>query len=273
MTMLFIGRAVCAFAGAAALVSIETNVQAAMPDAAPDCGGASMALGEVARVIDGKSFLLADGREVRLAAIESPPLSDAGQNERSGAALSAKAALEALILHRAVVGRLAADADRYGRLIAYVFLAGPSSETFVEAGGNAMLSPAVIGPACRAFLRAAEGAARAARLGLWGDPYYGVKEADNTADILAQQGRFVVVEGKVASVRERGGLVYVNFGRRWSEDFTVTILKRNERLFAGAGLIPGRLAGRRIEVRGFVEARGGPAIEAARPEQIEFATD
>jgi hypothetical protein len=60
----------------------------------------------------------------------------------------------------------------------------------------------------------------------------------------------------------------VNFGRRW--DFTVTILKRNERLFASAGLEPGRLAGRRIEVRGFVEERGGPAIEAVRPEQIEI---
>ena len=36
----------------------------------------------------------------------------------------------------------------------------------------------------------------------------------------------------------------------------------------GAGQI--RLAGRRIEVRGFVEERGGPAIEAVRPEQIEI---
>jgi hypothetical protein len=117
-------------------------------------------------------------------------------------------------------------------------------------------------------LRAAEVAARAAGLGLWSDPYYGVRQADNPADILLDQGRFALVEGTVASVRERGGIVYVNFGRRW--DFTVTILKRNERLFAGAGLEPGRLAGRRIEVRGFVEERGGPAMEAVRPEQIEI---
>ena len=117
-------------------------------------------------------------------------------------------------------------------------------------------------------MRAAEAAARTAGLGLWSDPYYGIKQADNPADILIDQGRFALVEGKVASVRERGGIVYVNFGRRW--DFTVTILKRNERPFAGAGLEPGRLAGRRIEVRGFVEERGGPAIEAVRPEQIEI---
>jgi endonuclease YncB( thermonuclease family) len=260
---------------AANLAAGEAPAQAATPGITSDCGGAIIALGEVASVIDGRSFLLADGREVRLAAIETPPMSDASRdNARSGAGLAAKAALEALILHRAVSGRQAAAADRYGRLVVYVFTMGPSEETFVQreqlANGKALLSPGDIGPACRAVLRAAEAAARAASLGLWDDPYYGVKNAEKTADLLALQGRFVVVEGKIASVRERGGLVYMNFGRRWSEDFTVTILKRNERLFAGAGLVPGRLAGRRIEVRG-IEARGGPAIEAARPEQIEFA--
>jgi hypothetical protein len=71
------------------------------------------------------------------------------------------------------------------------------------------------------------------------------------------------------SVRESGGIVFVNFGQHWSEQFTVTILKRNERFFAGAGLTPKALAGRNIEVRGWVEERGGPAIEVSRPEQIE----
>ena len=73
------------------------------------------------------------------------------------------------------------------------------------------------------------------------------------------------------SVRESGGTIYVNFGRRWSEDFTVTIAKRNERAFTAAGLEPKSLAGRRIRVRGWIEERGGPWIEATRPEQIEVA--
>jgi micrococcal nuclease len=51
---------------------------------------------------------------------------------------------------------------------------------------------------------------------------------------------------------------------------TVTILKRNERLFTGAGMTPSLLAGRRVEIRGWVEERNGPAIEVVRPEQIEF---
>ena len=101
--------------------------------------------------------------------------------------------------------------------------------------------------------------------------YYDLLNADNLTDVLAEQGRFALVEGRVLSVRESGATIYVNFGRRWTEDFTVTILKRNERNFTVAGLEPKKLAGRQIRVRGWIEERGGPWIEATRPEQIEFA--
>jgi hypothetical protein len=83
---------------------------------------------------------------------------------------------------------------------------------------------------------------------------------------------------KVVSVRDSGATTYVNFGRRWSEDFTVTVLKRNERNFTAAGLDVKGLAGRRVRVRGWIEERirteGGssgqsPFVEGERPEQIE----
>jgi hypothetical protein len=95
--------------------------------------------------------------------------------------------------------------------------------------------------------------------------------AENGAGLLGQEGRFAVVEGKVASVRESGGVIYMNFGRRWSQALTVTILKRHERSFAAAGLQPDRLANLRLRVRGYIEERSGPRIEATRPEQIEIA--
>ena len=112
--------------------------------------------------------------------------------------------------------------------------------------------------------------AREAKLGLWADPYYEVLNAETPKDALAYRGRF---EGKVASVRESGPTIYVNFGRRRTGDITVTILKRNERNFAAAGLDLRSLAGRRIRVRGWIEALGGERawIEAERPEQIEMA--
>ena len=80
-----------------------------------------------------------------------------------------------------------------------------------------------------------------------------------------------MVEGKVLSVRESGATIYVNFGRRWAEDFTVTILKRNERRFSASGLSLRKMTGRHVRVRGTVEERSGPWIEVTNPEQIELA--
>jgi endonuclease YncB( thermonuclease family) len=261
---------------AAALAACDAHAQMPAPRAAADCGGDGAVSGEVARVIDGKSFLFSDGREVRLAAVETPLLVPGDEDDaRVAAAQAAKAALETVVLHReATLQTIGTSPDRYGRLIAYVFIRAPEGNALAQrellAAGQALVSPAAMTAGCRAYLRDAERAARAAKLGLWGDPYYVVKQADNAADVLAEQGRFAVVGGKVASVRESGGIVYVNFGRRWSQDFTVTILKRNERIFVGAGLTPKALAGRQVEVRGWIEERGGPAIEVARPEQIEI---
>jgi hypothetical protein len=63
----------------------------------------------------------------------------------------------------------------------------------------------------------------------------------------------------------------MNFGKRWSQALTVTISKRRERTFAAAGLPLRQLENRRLRVRGWVEERNGPRIEALRPEQIEIA--
>jgi len=70
-------------------------------------------------------------------------------------------------------------------------------------------------------------------------------------------------------VRESGGTIYVNFGRRWTEDFTATLLKRNERAFNAAGLDLKKLSGRNVRLRGVIEERGGPWIELTSPEQVE----
>src|SRR5665213_3260475 len=67
----------------------------------------------------------------------------------------------------------------------------------------------------------------------------------------------------------RVGPLYVNFGRRWTRDFTVIILRRLGKAFTTAGVEPKKLEGRRIRVRGWIEQRGGPIITAEAPEQIE----
>ncbi len=246
------------------------------PQPAFACGGETIARGSASRVIDGRTFVLDDGREVRLAAIEVPPLP---LPEESGAApggVAARDALVSVLTGAEVVLRRAEPqkADRYGRVVAYAVAARDGAERLVQADliavGAARVAARVGNRACAAELLSRENAARRAKLGLWASPYYDLLNAENPAAILAEQGLFALVEGKVVSVRESGATIYVNFGRRWTEDFTITILKRNERTFAAAGLEPQKLAGRRVRVRGWIEERGGPWIEAARPEQIEL---
>jgi micrococcal nuclease len=194
----------------------------------------------------------------------------------SDASAASKAALTALLAGQSVKLRQAVPAsDRYGRAVAHVYFMQDGTERSAGhdmlAQGFAHVSAHVGNSACAKELLSRERAARAAGLGLWASPYYGIVGAESGAELLAGRGRFTVVEGKVLSVRESGGTIYVNFGRRWSEALTVTILKRHERMFAQAGLPPKTLQNRRIRVRGWIDERNGPRIEASYPEQIEIA--
>jgi endonuclease YncB( thermonuclease family) len=214
----------------------------------------------VAVVRDGRTLLLADGRELRLAAIE--------------AADGSRAALQALVAGQPLrLERLEPERDRYGRLVAFAFI-GDNQQSVQQAmleHGHARVSARVGDKACADALLSAERAARAARRGLWADPNFAPLSAENLTRLQAERGRFALVEGKVLSVRESGATIYVNFGRRWTRDFTVIILRRLSRAFTAAGIEPKKLEGRRIRVRGWLEQRGGPIITAEAPEQIELA--
>jgi len=208
---------------------------------------------------DGRTLMLADGRELRLAGIE------AGEDARH--------ALQTLAGGRLLqLGRLGPERDRYGRVVAYAF-AGDAQESLQQIlleQGRARVSARVGGKACAGVLLRAEARARAAGRGLWADPNFAPLSAENLARLQADRGRFALVEGKVLSVHESGATIYVNFGTHWTRDFSVTILKRLRRTFAAAGVEPKTLAGRRIRVRGWIEQRGGPIVAAAVPEQIEL---
>ncbi len=66
-----------------------------------------------------------------------------------------------------------------------------------------------------------------------------------------------------------GGRVYLNFGRRYKEDFTAVIDARALRLFSEARLDPLQLGGALVRVRGWIDLVDGPRISITHPEQIE----
>ena len=249
------------FAELTAWSLILSLAAAASPAGAIGCAFESLGEGRVAAIIDARTFRLEDGREVRLAGIEPASL-----DKTKGAA-----ALSAVVAGRDVTLRAEDDApDRYGRQTAFVFLA--ASDTPVQAlllsRGQALASATVTDRECAAVLTSAEATARQTRQGTWADPA-AIKNAESPGDILAEIGRFTVVEGKVLSVRQAGATTYLNFGQNWTRDFAVTIPKRSLPAFEAGGVLIKSLEHRRIRVRGWVEARGGPRIEVLRVGQLE----
>jgi hypothetical protein len=83
-------------------------------------------------------------------------------------------------------------------------------------------------------------------------------------------GRFAIVEGTVVSVREVGSTIYVNFGRRGTDDFAVALSKRTASTLEASGLVIASLRNRRVRVRGIVDRAGGPRIEVTHVGQIDI---
>nr|WP_246664136.1 thermonuclease family protein [Tardiphaga sp. P9-11] len=243
-----------------AVIGISTSVQ---PVSAAGCMFAAQGEGRVADVIDVRTLRLSDGNEIRLAGIESI-VSSSKPND-----------LAALIAGRDVILYGENDMpDRYGRQPAFVFAdpAEPSLQVQLLAQGAALASGTISDTACAAELSAAEGSARRLKRGIWTQTN-AIKNAESPGDILADVGRFVLVEGRVLSVRQAGTVTYLNFGRRWTQDFAVTISRRMMTAFETAGITLKSLERRHIRVRGWVEKRGGPRIEALAVGQIEVVGD
>jgi endonuclease YncB( thermonuclease family) len=237
---------------------------AAGPAIAAGCALQPQGEGRVVEVIDARTFRLQDGRDIRLAGIEPVTTSDTKANPA--------AALSAIIAGHEVILRGDDDTpDRYGRQPALVFLTDSDTpvQSLLLAQGAALDAATVTDRDCALMLSHAEADARQAKRGIWTDPA-AIKNSESPGDILAGIGRFTLVEGKILSVRQAGATTYLNFGRNWTRDFAVTIPKRTIAAFEAAGIVLKSLQNRRVRVRGWIETRGGPRIEALRVGQIEL---
>lgn len=216
------------------------------------------------RAIDGNTVVLADGTAVRLAGVLAP---------RGGAlAEEARRRLEALTGGKPVLlGDQRAAPDRYGRIVARLYLGADRS--WVE---GALLRAGLLrvftlrdDRACAPALLAAEAAGRAARAGLWADPEFAIRRADDSS-LSGAAGLYQIVEGEVVSTGRTAAAAYLNFGRNWSTDFTVTVNMADTELFESEGVELDSLAGRRIRVRGWLTVKDGPAMRVDHPGQIEL---
>ncbi|HLL27880.1 MAG TPA: thermonuclease family protein [Xanthobacteraceae bacterium] len=262
------GRAVSLLA-LTALAGLASHALRADP--LPAClGGTIPTSQEATGAHDGATLRLADGHEVRLAGVIAASDIDGDQT----AVTRATAALDRLVAgKRVLLHSLPEAADRYGRFLAQVVLADETGiwvQGRLVADGMLRVGPEAGEPACSEALIVQERTARAAKAGLWAEPHFVIESADNLAALNAAIGRFAVVEGRVARIGETPSRTYIDFGRRYSEDFTITIPRASRAAFQAAGIDLKALRGKRIRARGVLFSSGGPAIEVHKPASIEI---
>jgi len=233
---------------AAALVLLATSAGARpAPPSFASGGGVT-----VARVIDGDSVALADGRTLRLIGIDD---------------LAGPDALEKLIDGKSLELRFAETrTDRDGRTLAALYANGRWVERTLVAKGLARVRGTADNRAGLAALLAAEAAARSARRGLWRDRRYAVRDA---AAIAKDGGTWQIVEGTVAHVGSAEGGTYVDLGARGTGALSLRLDRAAVALCRAAGLDLRALDGARLRVRGFIDGTRRPVLDVTFPEQIE----
>jgi hypothetical protein len=206
---------------------------------------------------------LASGRVARLADLRLPDEAPAR-----------KAALGWLREHGgAALGLYVGPADRWGRVPVRAAPEAAPSADFAEGlvrAGFALVDPGEAEELCRPGLLQSEAEARRGRIGLWRGEAHQPIAAEAEERLRERVGRFAIVEGRIAQVGERGTRTYLNFGRRWAEDFTVVLPKPTWAQITSQGHSALSLRGRRIRVRGVLEAWNGTALTIHAPEALEI---
>jgi endonuclease YncB( thermonuclease family) len=251
-----------------------THAASLIPPAAGLCSLENAARATIAKIEPNLDIALADGRTLTLAGLDPPR--DTPDHPRLAA--EAREKLAAWLDGREVAARALADKpNRFGRLPARLFAAPPGAlgaeigiaEAILDAG-LARYRPDAAAHPCRDLLLAAEAEARAAKIGLWADPSYAVLPGPDRAAFANPRTGMVIVEGTPVSLGETASRFYLNFGPRRGGDFAITLPKRGATALEKAGIKVQDLVGRRLRVRGLLDAMFGPQMELTDPDQLEL---
>jgi micrococcal nuclease len=117
----------------------------------------------VGRVVDGDTFYCADGQKIRLIGIDSPELGQGAFGRQAREALRRLLPAGGAVQLEGDVSRR----DRYGRMLAYVWLGNRMVNEAMVRGGWAVLYTVPPDVKYARRLEGAQNQARAARAGLW----------------------------------------------------------------------------------------------------------
>ena len=208
--------------------------------------------------------ILADGRNLRLLGLA--PRQDAAEAERFRAAIEA---LRDNPLELVIAG----ERDRWGRWPARLYVPAdtPGGQrqdlaSLLRQNGAAMplAEPAVLG--CVEEMAPVRQAATSGQLALGSIAVDG----HDLAAVKAQEGRYVSLEGRIASVGERSRRTYLNFSRRPGEAASIVVSRSLWREMKGAGWTAASLGGKRLRAYGVLAGRGGLLLEATSRAALEL---
>lgn len=220
--------------------------------------------------IGGARFTTDDGQVVKLALVKAPELWKKGDPYKSWPhAEAARDALVALTDGQDIsLFCEGAKTNREGELVAHAILKdGRWLQHVLVESGDVFVFPRPTRRRGLETLYSAEDNARANGKGLWA--YDNLKPVDALGkDVRA--GWFQIVQGKVVAAAQVGTTLYLNFGQDWRTDFTVEIPGTALRHFEKARLDPLTLEGKKVEVRGWIDFKGGPRLLLQGPGQLRL---
>ena len=270
-TGLWLAAAICG-----QLIAARVAVAEQQTSSPQDCRPWIAAHRTVAHQTGPASFKLDDGSEIVLAGLLVATVHDSNADVASWPPENvARQAIEQLTIGASAgIARTAAVRDRYGRLRSHVFLHRDGHEQWLQAlllrQGHARLEPEGLTRTCAKLLLAAEAKARLARRGLWQHAAYQIRRAERPRTLLRYRNTFQIVEGTVRRVSHRGSRSFINFGTHWRADFTAGMPASLARKATIDGVPLTALAGRSVQIRGWVRRRGGPFISVRSLSQVQL---
>lgn len=264
--MVILGRIVLLF------ILIASPFLSGNPEAATDFGDLrETQSGLVINVVDPHTLLLKDGRTIALTGLDYP---DFTPPESGDYAYAAQTILKDLLVGQNVrvyqskstkSGRI----NRMGHDFAHLVLAnnGVWVQELILSLGLARVRPTLSHPEMVRAMLFAENMARVAQKGVWADEKFGLQTPDS---IQSLGDGYHIVEGTIRSVATVKNTLYLNFGDRWQNDFTIAIAAGDRRYFTKSGIDLQQLGNRTVRARGWVRDYNGPYMEIERPEAMEI---
>lgn len=235
--------------------------------AAPDCATTSQAETASVRLAGVNAAgdpILSDGRTLRLVGLAPRQDNEEAARFRAGLEPFRDRKLDLDVL---------GEADRWGRWPSKLFVSpdrpdGARQELalVLQRTGAALPLPEPAALPCRTSASSVQAA-----LSSHPSPSRAMAvDGHDLAAVRAQEGRYTMLEGRIASVGERSQRTYLNFSRRPGEAASIVVPRALWRELKSAGWTTASLNGKRVRAYGVLAGRDGLLLEATSRTALEL---